>query len=50
MTETNVTVPTMVFVHAAWADASSWNKVIPDPPAQRDASRGGTAPIDLAVR
>ena len=33
MTETNLAVPTVVLVHAAWADASSWNKVIP--PLQR---------------
>jgi pimeloyl-ACP methyl ester carboxylesterase len=29
MTQTNRTVPSVVLVHAAWADASSWNKVIP---------------------
>jgi pimeloyl-ACP methyl ester carboxylesterase len=29
MTQTNLTVPSVVLVHAAWADASSWNKVIP---------------------
>ena len=29
MTETNLGIPTVVLVHAAWADASSWNKVIP---------------------
>ena len=29
MTETNLAVPSVVLVHAAWADASSWNKVIP---------------------
>ena len=28
MTQTNLTVPSVVLVHAAWADASSWNKVI----------------------
>jgi len=28
MTETNLPVATVVLVHAAWADASSWNKVI----------------------
>ena len=28
MTQTNLTVPTVVLVHAAWADASSWNHVI----------------------
>ena len=33
MTETTLRVPTLVLVHAAWADASSWNKVIP--PLQR---------------
>jgi pimeloyl-ACP methyl ester carboxylesterase len=33
MTQTNLTVPSVVLVHAAWADASSWNKVIP--PLQR---------------
>ena len=33
MTQTNVSVATVVLVHAAWADASSWNKVIP--PLQR---------------
>jgi pimeloyl-ACP methyl ester carboxylesterase len=34
MTQTNLSVPTVVLVHAAWADASSWNKVIP--PLQRN--------------
>jgi pimeloyl-ACP methyl ester carboxylesterase len=29
MTQTNLAVPSVVLVHAAWADASSWNKVIP---------------------
>jgi len=29
MTQTNFAVPSVVLVHAAWADASSWNKVIP---------------------
>lgn len=33
MIETSLTVPTVVLVHAAWTDASSWNKVIP--PLQR---------------
>jgi pimeloyl-ACP methyl ester carboxylesterase len=33
MTENSVKVPSVVLVHAAWADASSWNKVIP--PLQR---------------
>jgi pimeloyl-ACP methyl ester carboxylesterase len=33
MTQTNLTDATVVLVHAAWADASSWNKVIP--PLQR---------------
>jgi pimeloyl-ACP methyl ester carboxylesterase len=28
MTQTNLSVATVVLVHAAWADASSWNKVI----------------------
>jgi pimeloyl-ACP methyl ester carboxylesterase len=28
MTKSNLKVPTVVLVHAAWADASSWNKVI----------------------
>lgn len=28
MTQTNLRVPSVVLVHAAWADASSWNKVI----------------------
>jgi pimeloyl-ACP methyl ester carboxylesterase len=28
MTQANFTVATVVLVHAAWADASSWNKVI----------------------
>lgn len=28
MTQTNTSVATVVLVHAAWADASSWNKVI----------------------
>ena len=34
MTQTNLSVPTVVLVHAAWADASSWNKIIP--PLQRN--------------
>ena len=29
MTTTNLTRATVVLVHAAWADASSWNKIIP---------------------
>ena len=29
MTTTNLTRTTVVLVHAAWADASSWNKIIP---------------------
>src|SRR5215467_8372815 len=29
MTHANLSVPTVVLVHAAWADESSWNKVIP---------------------
>ena len=29
MTQTKVSVVTVVLVHAAWADASSWNKIIP---------------------
>lgn len=29
MTQPNVSVATVVLVHAAWADASSWNKIIP---------------------
>ena len=33
MTRNNLSIPTVVLVHAAWADASSWNKIIP--PLQR---------------
>jgi pimeloyl-ACP methyl ester carboxylesterase len=33
MTEANLPVATVVLVHAAWADGSSWNKIIP--PLQR---------------
>jgi len=29
MTQTNLSIPTVVLVHAAWADASSWSKIIP---------------------
>ncbi|MBV9182216.1 MAG: alpha/beta hydrolase [Acidobacteria bacterium] len=29
MTDTNLRIPAVVLVHAAWADASSWNRVIP---------------------
>lgn len=29
MTQTNLAVPSVVLVHAAWTDASSWNRVIP---------------------
>jgi pimeloyl-ACP methyl ester carboxylesterase len=36
MTKTNLVVPTVVLVHAAWADASSWSKVIL--PLQRKAT------------
>ena len=36
MTQRNLVVPTVVLVHAAWADASSWNKVIL--PLQREAT------------
>lgn len=34
MTHTNLSAPTVVLVHAAWADASSWNKVIPPSSAE----------------
>jgi hypothetical protein len=50
MTETNLSVATVVLVHAAWADASSWNKIIPPLQAQRTASRCRADPIELAVR
>lgn len=29
MTQANISVANVVLVHAAWADASSWNKIIP---------------------
>ena len=34
MTQTNLPVATVFLVHAAWADASSWNKIIPPPSAE----------------
>ena len=34
MTQPNVSVATVVLVHAAWADASSWNKIIPPSSAE----------------
>ena len=50
MTQTNLRVATVVLVHAAWADASSWNKIIP--PLQRGGlqARCRADPIELAVR
>ena len=45
MTESNLTVLTVVLVHAAWADASSWNKVIP--PLQRRGLQVAAVQIPL---
>jgi pimeloyl-ACP methyl ester carboxylesterase len=45
MTQTNLTVPSVVLVHAAWADASSWNKVIP--PLQRKGIEVVAAQVPL---
>jgi pimeloyl-ACP methyl ester carboxylesterase len=46
MTETNLSVATVVLVHAAWADASSWNKIIP--PLQRRGLQAVAAQIPLS--
>ena len=45
MTHTNLTGPTVVLEHAAWADASSWNKVIP--PLQRKGTQVMAVQIPL---
>ncbi|MBV8890446.1 MAG: alpha/beta hydrolase [Acidobacteria bacterium] len=45
MTQTNISVATVVLVHAAWADASSWNKIIP--PLQRRGVEAGAVQIPL---
>ncbi|HEY6249214.1 MAG TPA: alpha/beta hydrolase [Candidatus Angelobacter sp.] len=45
MTQTNFDVPTVVLVHAAWSDASSWNKVIP--PLQRKGMQVAAVQIPL---
>lgn len=45
MTETNVGALTVVLVHAAWADASSWNKVVP--PLQRKGVQVAAIQIPL---
>ena len=46
MTETNLPVATVVLVHAAWADASSWNKIIP--PLQRGGLQAVAVQIPLS--
>jgi hypothetical protein len=45
MTETNLSALTVVLVHAAWADASSWNKIIP--PLQHKGMRVVAVQIPL---
>lgn len=45
MTTTNRTDASVVLVHAAWADASSWNKIIP--PLQRKGIQVAAAQIPL---
>ena len=45
MTETNLNALSVVLVHAAWADASSWNKIIP--PLQRKGIEVVAAQIPL---
>jgi pimeloyl-ACP methyl ester carboxylesterase len=46
MTQTNLPVATVVLVHAAWADASSWNKIIP--PLQRRGLQAVAVQIPLS--
>ena len=46
MTHTNLSVPTVVLVHAAWADASSWSKIIP--PLQRRGLQAVAVQIPLS--
>ena len=46
MTQTNLSVPTVVLVHAAWADASSWGKIIP--PLQRRGLQAVAVQIPLS--
>jgi len=45
MTQNHLSVPTVVLVHAAWADASSWNKIIP--PLQRRGLQAVAVQIPL---
>jgi hypothetical protein len=47
MTHTNLSVPTVVLVHAAWADASSWGKIIP--PLQRRGLQAVAVQIPLRL-
>ena len=46
MTRTNLPVATVVLVHAAWADASSWGKIIP--PLQRRGLQAVATQIPLS--
>ena len=46
MTRTNLSAPTVVLVHAAWADASSWNQIIP--PLQRRGLQAVAVQIPLS--
>jgi pimeloyl-ACP methyl ester carboxylesterase len=46
MTQTNLSAPTVVLVHAAWADASSWSKIIP--PLQRRGLQAVAVQIPLS--
>ena len=46
MTQNNLPVATVVLVHAAWADASSWNKIIP--PLQRKGLQAVAVQIPLS--
>ena len=46
MTHTNLTGPTVVLEHAAWADASSWGKIIP--PLQRRGLQAVAVQIPLS--
>jgi len=46
MAQTSLPVVTVVLVHAAWADASSWNKVVP--PLQRRGMQAVAVQIPLS--
>ena len=49
-TQTPEVVKNIVLVHGAWADGSSWDKVVPLLEAKRLSRRRGPRTVDLARR